>query len=394
MGHAWDTYVSLKNQMASVSVNIAQLEMTMEQPAMKVLVSDKSGRVMERPFKDLDYVNDSWVNKSDKEHKALKCENRELNQIYHAFQKVNRNLEDEREARRDEAPPEQIEELEKATNDTITEGESLLTDLNTRLCKAMLVGWETVELLDLPDCCKSEEERSKLLSVDKCVAAEKECECRGNKPSAQKQFSAGFRQRQFVAPSPGFGQVQVGFGSMQGAMLPHQALPFTPGLQFGGMAPMGQGGGKPPQALKPTDQCHRCKQFGHFVNMCSNPPAPRDVDPLEGGVSDCRRPDWAESHEGGDIIQGAGPPAASGNINVNANWWLSVCSSSWTKQWVQQGFLLWWKQAGVTPPPRVTEGQITKGCWSSRPLLPNPSQHFWQQELCGRYPSLTHVYKR
>ncbi|EFJ50957.1 hypothetical protein VOLCADRAFT_103752 [Volvox carteri f. nagariensis] len=231
MGHAWDTYVSLKNQMASVSMHIAQLEMTMEQPAMKVLVSDKSGRVMEHPFKDLDYVNNGWVNKSGKEHKALKRENRELNQVYHAFQKVNRNLEDEREACRDEAPPEQIEELEKATNDTITEGENLLTDLNTRLRKAMLVG----------------------------------------------------------------------FGSVQGAMLPHQALPFAPGLQFGGMAPMSQGGSKPPRAPKPTDQCHRCKQFGHFVNMCLNPPAPR----------------------------------------------------SWTKQWVQQGFPLWWKQAGVTPPPRV-----------------------------------------
>ncbi|EFJ39815.1 hypothetical protein VOLCADRAFT_108479 [Volvox carteri f. nagariensis] len=121
MGHAWDTYVALKSQMASVSAHIAQLEMTMEQPAMKVLVSDKSGRVMERPLKDLDYVNDGWVNKSGKEHKALKRENRELNQIYHALQKVNRNLEDEREARRDEAPPEQIEELEKATNDAITE---------------------------------------------------------------------------------------------------------------------------------------------------------------------------------------------------------------------------------------------------------------------------------
>ncbi|EFJ39635.1 hypothetical protein VOLCADRAFT_108551 [Volvox carteri f. nagariensis] len=143
MGHAWDTYVALKSQMASVSAHIAQLEMTMEQPAMKVLVSDKSGRVMERPLKDLDYVNDGWVNKSGKEHKALKRENRELNQIYHALQK------------------------------------------------------------------------------------------------------------------------------------------------------------------------------------------------------------------GGDVVQGAGLPAASGNINVNANWWLSVCSSSWTKQWVQQGFPLWWKQAGVTPPPRV-----------------------------------------
>ncbi|EFJ39038.1 hypothetical protein VOLCADRAFT_108790, partial [Volvox carteri f. nagariensis] len=191
MGHAWDTCVSLKSQMASVSAHIAQLEMTMEQPAMKVLVSDKSGRVMERPFKDLDYVNDGWVNKSGKEHKALKRENRELNQIYHALQKVNRNLEDEREARRDEAPPEQIEELEKATNDAITEGENLLTDLNTRLRKAMLVGWETVESLDLPDCCKSEEERSKLLSAHKRVVAEKECERRGNKPSAQKPFGAG-----------------------------------------------------------------------------------------------------------------------------------------------------------------------------------------------------------
>ncbi|EFJ46396.1 hypothetical protein VOLCADRAFT_105527 [Volvox carteri f. nagariensis] len=209
MGHAWDTYVALKSQMASVSAHIAQLEMTMEQPAMKVLVSDKSGRVMERPLKDLDYVNDGWVNKSGKEHKALKRENRELNQIYHALQKVNRNLEDEREARRDEAPPEQIEELEKATNDAITEGENLLTDLNTRLRKAMLVGWETVESLDLPDCCKSEEERSKLLSAHKRVVAEKECERRGNKPSVQKPFGAGFRQRQFVAPSPGFGQAQV-----------------------------------------------------------------------------------------------------------------------------------------------------------------------------------------
>ncbi|GLC39197.1 hypothetical protein PLESTM_000862900 [Pleodorina starrii] len=181
---AYDTCVALKNQMASVSANIAQLEMAMEQPALKVLVSDKSGRVMERPFKDLDYVNDSWVNKAGKEHKALKRENRELNQIYHAFQKVNRSLEDEREARRDDAPPEQMEELEKATNDAITD-------------------------------------------------------------------------------------------------------------------------------------------------------------------------DWAESREGGDVVQGAAPPAASGNINVNASWWLSVCSSSWTKQWVQQGFPLWWKQAGVTPPPKV-----------------------------------------
>ncbi|GLC45142.1 hypothetical protein PLESTM_001693000 [Pleodorina starrii] len=173
---AFDTCVALKNQMASVSANIAQLEMAMEQPALKVLVSDKSGRVMERPFKDLDYVNDSWVNKAGKEHKALKRENRELNQIYHAFQKVNRSLEDEREARRDDAPPEQMEELEKATNDAITDGENLLTDLYMRLRKATLVGWEAVESLDLPDCCKSEEERSKLFSAHKRVAAERECE--------------------------------------------------------------------------------------------------------------------------------------------------------------------------------------------------------------------------
>ncbi|GLC39011.1 hypothetical protein PLESTB_001075800 [Pleodorina starrii] len=273
---AYDTCVALKNQMASVSANIAQLEMAMEQPALKVLVSDKSGRVMERPFKDLDYVNDSWVNKAGKEHKALKRENRELNQIYHAFQKVNRSLEDEREARRDDAPPEQMEELEKATNDAITDGENLLTDLNMRLRKAMLVGWEAVESLDLPDCCKSEEERSKLFSAHKRVAAERECERRGAKPGVQKQGGAGFRQRQLVAPGAGFGQAQVGFGPGQGGLLPHQALPFVSGVQFGGVvAGAGQGGGKPPRVPKPTDQCYKCKLFGHFANMCPNPPAAR-----------------------------------------------------------------------------------------------------------------------
>ncbi|GLC56206.1 hypothetical protein PLESTB_001079700 [Pleodorina starrii] len=239
---AYDTCVALKNQMASVSANIAQLEMAMEQPALKVLVSDTSGRVMERPFKDLDYVNDSW--------------------------KVNRSLEDERETRRDDAPPEQMEELEKATNDAITDGENLLTDLNTRLRKAMLVGWEAVESLDLADCCKSEEERSKLFSAHKRVAAERECERRGAKPVVQKQGGAGFRQRQFVAPGAGFGQAQVGFGPGQGGLLPHQALPFVSGVQFGGVvAGGGQGGGKPPRVPKPTDQCYKCKLFGHFANM-------------------------------------------------------------------------------------------------------------------------------
>jgi hypothetical protein len=146
--------------------------------------------VVERPLKDLDYVGDAW-NKACKEHKALKRENPELNQVYHALQKVNRNLDDEREARRDDAPPERVEELEKATNDAITEGEKLIESLNTRLRQAMLVGWDAVESLELPDCCKSEEERTKLLNARKRVEAERDMERRAVKPSAPKPHHAG-----------------------------------------------------------------------------------------------------------------------------------------------------------------------------------------------------------
>ncbi|EFJ50302.1 hypothetical protein VOLCADRAFT_103892 [Volvox carteri f. nagariensis] len=76
-------------------------------------------RIIERPFKDLDFVCDGWSKRAGKEQKILKRENRELNRVYHAFQKVNRELVEEQGARRGGAPPDQ---LGKTTNDAIAEG--------------------------------------------------------------------------------------------------------------------------------------------------------------------------------------------------------------------------------------------------------------------------------
>lgn len=55
--------------------------------------------------------------------------------------------------------------------------------------------------------------------------------------------------------------------------------------------------------------------------------------------------------EGGDVVQDAPAMAASGYINANADWWLRICSSSWTRQWVKEGFPLWWKTHGLAPAP-------------------------------------------